>query len=54
MTKTTLVWLLVIGILGACGTAPNGGPLSRPILEFLAWLGLAIFALLGLLGVLVI
>ena len=54
MNKTFLVWLLVIGILGAVGTAPAGGAFDRSTLVFLAWLGLALLAFLALIGVLVV
>lgn len=51
MNKTFFVWLLVIGILGAAGTAPIGGDFGRGTLVFLAWLGIALLALLVLIGV---
>lgn len=51
MTKTDFIWLMIIGILGAVGTSPEGTAWSRGILVFLAWCGLALFGLLCLLGV---
>lgn len=54
MNKTFYVWLMVIGIIGAAGTAPVGGDFGRGTLVFLAWLGLALLGFLVLIGALLV
>lgn len=51
MSKPDFLWFLVIGLLGAVGTAPQSQFTPKPLLEFVAWIGLALFGLLGLIGV---
>ena len=55
MTKLDLIWFLIAGIVGAAGSYAhdtNGTPFTygRP----LAWAILALFAFLGLVGVIVV
>jgi L-cystine uptake protein TcyP (sodium:dicarboxylate symporter family) len=54
MNKIFFVWLMIVGILGAAGTAPVGGAFDRATLVFLAWLGLALLGFLVLIGVVVV
>lgn len=54
MTKTDLVWFLVAGLIGAVGgyEHADGRPLGYG--RSLAWAMVALFALLGLLGVIAV
>jgi hypothetical protein len=54
MGKQFFVWLMIVGILGAVGTAPVGGDFGRGTLVFLAWLGLALLGFLVLISVVVV
>lgn len=54
MTKTDLIWFLIAGLVGAVGSYDNaaGGP--RYYGRSLAWAIVALFAFLGLVGVLTV
>ena len=50
MTKLDFVWFLVAGCLGAFGSYENGGS-PRGYGRSLAWAVVALFGLLGVVGV---
>jgi hypothetical protein len=53
MNKISLVWFLIAGIVGAAGSYEGGGrPLGYG--RSLAWAIIALFAFLGLVGVIVV